>query len=136
MLSVLLGIYIIISKNPVISILYLIGLLTSIACYLIVIGISFIGLSYVLIYIGAVSILFIFILMLINIRISELLSNNINSIPLVTFIAILLNSTLYNILPYNNIIFSLLNNNLDKNYSLFNLNLNINNTISFISSIN
>jgi len=45
-------------------------------------GINFIGLSYLLVYVGAVSILFLFILMLINVRISELVTENNNSIPL------------------------------------------------------
>src|SRR5271154_2452598 len=64
---ILLGIFIIITKNPIISVLYLILLFSSISCYLILIGINFIGISYLLVYVGAVSILFLFILMLINI---------------------------------------------------------------------
>ena len=43
---------------------------------------KFIGLSYLLVYVGAVSILFLFILMLINIRVSELISDTNNNIPL------------------------------------------------------
>ena len=49
--------------------LFLIGLFSGIASYLITLGLSFIGLSYVIVYFGAVSILFLFILMLIDIRI-------------------------------------------------------------------
>lgn len=75
------GIVVIISKNPIISVLFLIGLFSGIASYLIILGISFIGLSYIIVYVGAVSILFLFILMLINIRISELQNNTNNSIP-------------------------------------------------------
>lgn len=86
--SILSGIFVIISVNPVVSILFLIGLFLSIAIYLIILGISFIGLSYLLVYVGAVSILFIFILMLINVRISELLSDTSNSIGLAAIIAI------------------------------------------------
>jgi len=71
-----------ISKNPIVSVLFLIGLFSTISCYLILIGLSFIGISYLLVYVGAVSILFIFILMLINIRISELLSDTNNYLPL------------------------------------------------------
>jgi NADH-ubiquinone oxidoreductase chain 6 len=52
------------------------------ASYLMMLGMNFIGLSYILVYVGAVSILFLFILMLINIRISELSSNTSNSIIL------------------------------------------------------
>lgn len=82
LICILFGIYTIISKNPIISVLFLIGLFSTISCYLILIGLSFIGISYLLIYVGAVSILFIFILMLINIRISELLSDTNNYLPL------------------------------------------------------
>jgi NADH-ubiquinone oxidoreductase chain 6 len=64
-------------------------------------GMNFIGLSYLLVYIGAVSILFLFILMLINIRISELLSDTSNSIPLAIMLGICFNYPLYQILPYS-----------------------------------
>lgn len=84
--SILSGIFVIISVNPIVSVLFLIGLFLSIAIYLIILGISFIGLSYLLVYVGAVSILFIFILMLINVRISELLSETSNSIGLAAII--------------------------------------------------
>lgn len=80
--SIVLGIFIIVTKNPVISVLYLILLFSSIAGYLILIGVKFIGISYLLVYVGAVSILFLFILMLINIRVSELIGETKNNIPL------------------------------------------------------
>jgi NADH-ubiquinone oxidoreductase chain 6 len=99
--SIFCGIFVISSKNPIVSVLYLIGLFLSISCYLILLGISFIGLSYLLVYVGAVSILFLFILMLINIRISELLGNTSNSIPLGIMIIIALNIPIYQILPNN-----------------------------------
>lgn len=82
LVSVILGIFIIVTKNPVISVLFLILLFSSIAGYLILLGVKFIGISYLLVYVGAVSILFLFILMLINIRISELISDTNNNIPL------------------------------------------------------
>jgi len=99
--AILCGILVIISKNPVVSVLFLIGLFLSIASYLMILGLNFIGLSYLLVYVGAVSILFLFILMLINVRISELLSNTSNSIPLAIFITIAFNYPLYQILPYS-----------------------------------
>lgn len=100
-ISIFCGIFVIISKNPIVSVLYLIGLFLSISCYLILLGINFVGLSYLLVYVGAVSILFLFILMLINIRISELLSYTSNSIPLGIIIIIALNISIYQILPNN-----------------------------------
>ena len=100
-IAIISGILVIISKNPIVSVLFLIGLFLSISSYLIILGINFIGLSYLLVYVGAVSILFLFILMLINIRISELLSNTSNSIPLAIIIAIAFNYPVYQILPYS-----------------------------------
>jgi NADH-ubiquinone oxidoreductase chain 6 len=75
-IALLFGISVIINKNPIASLLSLIGLFASISVYLILSGLTFIGFSYLIVYIGAVSILFLFILMLINIRTSELQSNN------------------------------------------------------------
>ena len=86
--SILCGILVIVSKNPIVSVLFLIGLFLSVAGYLMMLGINFIGLSYLLVYVGAVSILFLFILMLINVRISELASDNSNSIPLAIIISV------------------------------------------------
>ena len=123
--AILCGILVIISKNPIVSVLFLIGLFASISCYLIMLGLSFIGLSYLIVYIGAVSILFLFILMLINIRISELQSNTSNSIPLAIAIGISFNYPLFQLLPYN---IAMLNN-------YFNLN-NILSNVSYPSGLN
>lgn len=98
--SILSGISVIISKNPVVSVLFLIGLFLTIACYLMILGINFIGLSYLLVYVGAVSILFLFILMLINVRVSELVVSTSNSIPLAIMIGIFFNTSLSKIFPY------------------------------------
>jgi NADH-ubiquinone oxidoreductase chain 6 len=95
--SVLSGILVIISKNPIVSVLYLIGLFVSIACYLFSLGLNFIGLSYLLVYVGAVSILFLFILMLINVRVSELLNDTTNSIPLALIIVIYFNNFVFEV---------------------------------------
>ena len=90
-IAILFGILVIISKNPIVSVLFLIGLFLAISAYLILTGLNFLGLSYLLVYIGAVSILFLFILMLINVRISELLIDGINSISWAILIGGLLN---------------------------------------------
>jgi len=99
-IAILLGILVIISKNPIVSVLFLIGLFLCISCYLILTGLNFIGLSYLLVYIGAVSILFLFILMLINVRISELSTDNLNSIPLAMLLGSFFNYFVNNLLPY------------------------------------
>lgn len=115
-------------------------------------GINFIGLSYLLVYVGAVSILFLFILMLINVRISELLTDNNNSVPLAAIIGIIFNLTLFNLLPNNFVskgyLYKLGLNKITSNvdvttnyYASYGLNLNIsepysiyNDDLSFVSS--
>jgi NADH-ubiquinone oxidoreductase chain 6 len=149
LIAILCGILVIISKNPIVSVIFLIGLFLSISSYLIVLGINFIGLSYLLVYVGAVSILFIFILMLINIRVSELLSNTSNSLPLAVIITISFNYPVYQILPYSiaafnsytadlsNTLSNIWYNNytdvLNKFFRLINAELN-NGEISFVTS--
>jgi NADH-ubiquinone oxidoreductase chain 6 len=99
LLAVLCGIFVIIINNPITSVLFLIGLFANISFYLMLLGLTFISLSYLIVYIGAVSILFLFILMLINIRVSELQSNNSNSISLSILISICLYYPLYQLIP-------------------------------------
>lgn len=99
LLSILFAILVITSKNPVVSVLFLIGLFMTIALHLILLGISYVGLSYILVYVGAVSILFLFILMLINVRVSELVTDSTNSIPLVLIIAVFFSYCTQKILP-------------------------------------
>ena len=121
-LAVFCAISVIINKNPIISVLFLIGLFASISCYLIMLGLSFIGLSYLIVYIGAVSILFLFILMLINIRISELQNDTNNSIPLTIIIGISLSYSLFQLLPYDIAILSNFNSNLNNDLFGFSFN--------------
>lgn len=101
LIALLVGITVIIIKNPIASLICLMTLFAAISLYLINIGLNFIAFSYLIVYIGAVSILFLFILMLINIRTSELQSNNSNSIPLAVFIGGLLHYVIFEVLPYN-----------------------------------
>jgi len=145
-LIILSGIFVIISKNPIISLLFLIGLFAGVSSYLLIIGLNFLGLSYLVVYIGAISILFLFVLMLINIRMSELQSNTSNSIPLAISIAILFNYPLFQLLPYdiavlnnyfnslNNILYNVsynkVNNSLDAN-----LHIDDNNTLFVTSKV-
>jgi NADH-ubiquinone oxidoreductase chain 6 len=119
-LAILFAILTIIDNNPIKSLLYLILLFLFISIYLNLIDLTFIGLSYLVIYIGAVSILFIFILMLINVRTSELQNNTKNSLFLALVSAILFNYIVLPLLPYNN--------NILNNY-IFNLNISNNNSI-------
>lgn len=100
-LSILFALLVITTSNPVVSVLFLISLFGIISSYLILVGMNFIGISYLLVYIGAISILFLFILMLINIRISETKFDTINSLPLSILISISFFIPLYSLVPLN-----------------------------------
>lgn len=118
-LSILFTMLVIISKNPVVSVLYLIGLFINVACYLILLGMSFLGLSYLLVYVGAVSILFLFILMLINVRISELVTENTNSLPLILTIPVLFSYSIQKTLNITSLI--IYDNTIYNSNTLFNI---------------
>lgn len=85
-------------KNPVSSILFLIGLFINVSIYLYINGLTFVSLSFIIIYVGAISVLFIFIIMLLDIRISEIQNDNLNSTPLAIIIFILISYFLFKIL--------------------------------------
>lgn len=125
--SIICGIFVIISKNPIISVLFLIGLFLCISGYLMFLGLNFIALSYLLVYIGAVSILFLFILMLINIRVSELQTETNNSLALALIIGIFFYYCIYIILPSSSSVI--------KNNEFFNSVIDLNkDIISYVSS--
>lgn len=70
-LSVFAALAVITSTNPVIAIIFLITLFLLVSIYLILMGLTFIGLSYLLIYIGAITVLFLFIIMMISIEVVQ-----------------------------------------------------------------
>ena len=81
------------SNNPIISIIFLITAFVNAAGYLILLGINFIGISYVVIYVGAIAVLFLFIILMINIKLTDILDTGYNftkNLPLGLNIASLL----------------------------------------------
>jgi len=76
------GICIIISKNAIKSVLFLVStyVLTSI-CFLIL-GSEFIAILLAIVYIGAIAILFLFVIMMLNLRILEVYSSRVSYLPI------------------------------------------------------
>lgn len=72
--AVLSGVLVITSKNPVISVLFLISVFVNAAAYLLLLGVGFIGISYLIVYVGAIAILFLFVVMMLNIQLTEIVS--------------------------------------------------------------
>lgn len=61
------------STNPVIAVIFLISVFLNAAGYLISLGVGFIGLAYIVLYVGAITVLFLFVIMMINIKLSDIL---------------------------------------------------------------
>lgn len=96
------SIFVITARNPVIAVIYLISVFISAACYLLISGISFIGLTYLLLYVGAITILFLFVIMSINIKLTDIMEAGIQytrNIPLALSIGIFFIYELLSILP-------------------------------------
>ena len=88
------------SNNPIISIIFLITAFVNAAGYLILLGINFIGISYIVIYVGAIAVLFLFIILMINIKLTDILETGYNftkNLPLGLNIASLLLFILFSV---------------------------------------
>jgi len=110
--TLLSGIFTITAKNPVISVIYLIFTFVFAAGYLILIGIQFIGISYIIVYVGAIAVLFLFVIMMINIKLTDILETGTQytkNLPLAISIGSLFIYIIYNVIPFSfNNIFSFL----------------------------
>jgi len=92
------------SKNPVISVILLITTFVQAAGFLILIGINFVGISYIVVYVGAIAVLFLFVIMMINIKLTDILETGVDyskNLPLAIAIVFLSLLIFYTILQYN-----------------------------------
>jgi NADH-ubiquinone oxidoreductase chain 6 len=97
--------------NPVLAVVFLIATFVLAAIYLILIGISFIGITYIILYVGAIAVLFLFVIMMLNLKDKDLiepssvsLNNGIYSFIIVVFFAYLINSLTSFSLNFKNLI--------------------------------
>jgi NADH-ubiquinone oxidoreductase chain 6 len=102
--TLLSSVFTITSKNPVISVIFLISTFVQAALYLILIGINFVGISYIVIYVGAIAVLFLFVIMMINIKLTDILETGnqyTKNIPLAIVIGSLFIFIVFQIIPFN-----------------------------------
>ena len=102
--SLLSATLVITSINPVISVIFLISVFVNAAGYLILLGIGFIGISYIIVYVGAIAVLFLFVIMMINIKLTDILetgSQYTKNLPLALSIGSLFIYEIYSIIPFS-----------------------------------
>lgn len=86
-LIILSAIGVILSKNIIQSVLHLILVFLLCSILFVYLGADFIGLIILIVYIGAIAVLFLFVIMMLNIRILELASTFSIYLPLACFLS-------------------------------------------------
>lgn len=102
--TLLSSVFAITSKNPVISVIFVIGTFVQAAGYLILIGVNFVGISYIVVYVGAIAVLFLFVIMMINIKLTDILETGnqyTKNLPLALAIGSLFTYIIFTIIPFN-----------------------------------
>jgi NADH:ubiquinone oxidoreductase subunit 6 (subunit J) len=114
------AIMIITNKNPIHSILFLVLVFVTTTGLLLLLGVEFIAMLFLVVYVGAITVLFLFVIMMLNIKIIELNERFIKYLPVGFFIGLIF------ILE----ILFLINNNLTSEHlSLIDMYVNNNNYI-------
>ena len=102
--TLLSSVLVITSKNPVIAVIFLISVFVNAAGYLILLGVGFIGISYIIVYVGAIAVLFLFVIMMINIKLTDILetgSQYTRNLPLALAISSLFIYEIVTIIPFS-----------------------------------
>lgn len=71
-LFIFIGLFVILTNNPVHSILALVLIFFLSSCLTLSLGVEFLAILILIVYVGAISVLFLFVVMLLNIRVLEL----------------------------------------------------------------
>ena len=108
-LTLVSGALVIQARNPVHSVLFLILVFFNAAGLLVLVGLDFFALLFLVVYVGAIAVLFLFVVMMLNIRISEISEKRLRYLPVggvlaVLFlfeICILIDNDLIPLLSYN-----------------------------------
>ena len=104
--AILSGILVVTSKNPVISVLFLILVFINVAGYLVLLGVGFIGISYLIVYVGAITVLFLFVIIMLNLSVAEINptgSEYTQNLPLGAIVGSLFTVIIISIIPEVNL---------------------------------
>ena len=94
-MTILSGILVISMKNPVHTVLFLILAFFNAAGLFILLGAEFLGMTLIIVYVGAVAVLFLFVVMMLDINITELRQGFLRYLPIGALVALVLFGELY-----------------------------------------
>ena len=80
--SIVSGFFVIISVNPMHSVFALVLTFVNTSVLLLLLGVEFLAFLFMIVYVGAIAILFLFVVMMLNIRIVELIENTTRYVPI------------------------------------------------------
>jgi NADH-quinone oxidoreductase subunit J len=89
-LAVASGVMVVASRNPVHSVLFLIVAFFNVAALFLLIGAEFLAMILVIVYVGAVAVLFLFVVMMLNIDFVQLRSGFVRYLPIGTLLGLIL----------------------------------------------
>jgi len=84
------GLFVVVSKNPVHSVLWLILSFLSSAGLFVLLGAEFVAMLLVIVYVGAVAVLFLFVVMMLDVDFAELKAEMAKYVPLALLIGVVL----------------------------------------------
>jgi NADH-quinone oxidoreductase subunit J len=84
------GVLVVASRNPVHSVLFLILAFFNVAALFLLIGAEFLAMILVIVYVGAVAVLFLFVVMMLNIDFLQLRAGFVRYLPIGTFLGLVL----------------------------------------------
>ena len=81
--------FVIFSINPIFSVMFLILSFSNVSCLLFSLNLEFLPIAFLVIYVGAISVLFLFVLMTLNIKLAELHENFYNFVPVLIIFGVI-----------------------------------------------
>lgn len=100
-IALIASIMVINSKNPVHSVLFLILVFCNSAGLFILLGVEFLAITFIIVYVGAIAILFLFVVMMLNIKLVELNENMLRYLPIGALIGIIFLFEIFLVLENN-----------------------------------
>lgn len=83
------SIFVIWTKNPIFSVLFLIFSFFNVSALLFLFNFEFLPITFLIVYVGAVAVLFLFVLMMLNIKLAELIEDYYHILPVGIFFGFL-----------------------------------------------
>ena len=97
------GFLVITAKNPIISVFYLVLTFVNASILLLIQGVEFLSLLLIIVYVGAIAILFLFVVMMLNIKRVELVENATRYVPVGFIIGLVFMNIIKDKFPVGNL---------------------------------